>query len=303
MQESNYAPMTDLPVYREEHFADGMTVCIVGTVEAYKEVAKAPMTERRCGAWWLEILPRGDTFIGGSRPLARDQKTHDFVCRTHSCDVLVDATSAKFLSDLTFVTSCGPMDPPSVTERALNQHYQLKVNPLQEAPQLTYREDVLLIGARVRGVVRPLATTVAPLTGRPCIAWRVSVVDAADASDMPPSVVVGGNPFELAMSDQALPIDMTHVSAAIKVSHRARSGAWHRPNRRAQAFLDAHGLSKTTQGGRPRRLRYEEGIIEAGADVEVAGLVQSTNVVNPGLAYRDRPADAWRLIGSKKHAC
>jgi len=131
----------------------------------------------------------------------------------------------------------------------------------------------------------------APLTGRPCAAWKV-VVFGNQGRDRTPTLEADETTDFLVEDDSGRAyVHVPLAVLAIVQDRHLRSGIVEEPTQRMQDFLfhrnwETHGLFLR------RELRYQEAVLEEGEDVAVCGVAHWEPDPDPaasGTTYRDKP--------------
>lgn len=163
---------------------------------------------------------------------------------------------------------------------------------LRSAPRMTLRELPESTRARVVGAAQPLDQTLeAPLTGRPCMYYVVTVEQhhSTGRSSYWRQIIKeeAGVPFLLDDGTGRAIVDPRSARVALDVDGKGDSGTFDEPSAREAAFLQRHGT--TGQGWVfNKRLRYREAIIEVGERVAILG--EGVREPDPSAP----PADAYR---------
>lgn len=125
---------------------------------------------------------------------------------------------------------------------------------------------------RVVGVVEAEATVEAPISGRPCVAWRVKVEEKQRSNNGTRWDTVIDDHDEVAFSvvegDARALVRPLRVHAVLEQDGHATSGFLDDATPRLEAFLAARGRSSTGLVFN-RTMRYREGVVEPGELVAV----------------------------------
>jgi hypothetical protein len=148
---------------------------------------------------------------------------------------------------------------------------------LRKMPPVRIADFPTAGGARVTGnVIGTTAPLVAPLSGRPCVAWRVEV-------DQYRSNGKSGSWRRLIRQEKTTPFTLDDGSGkalvlleadarmALNKDGRYRSGTFNDATPELEAFLSSHGLSSQDFFGFNKKLRYREGVVEEGEQVVISG--------------------------------
>lgn len=178
--------------------------------------------------------------------------------------------------------------PEELQRRALRQ---AKLWPIGELPEGTC--------GRLVGTVRAIDRTLtAPLTGRACVWYRVSISAPGAVAEMSADVVLvrEEQAERFALEDDS---GVAIVDPAGAQLERRRRGVYdrdsnRRPSERERAILTAHGEQWEGALG-PRSLSFHEMIVEVGETICVAGT--GTREADPDAARgeSDRPSPPKRL--------
>jgi hypothetical protein len=159
---------------------------------------------------------------------------------------------------------------------------------------------------RVVGSAQTLEETLeAPLTGRPCLYFVVTVEQhhSTGRSSYWRTIIreERGVPFLLSDGTGKAIVDPRSAKVALDVDGRGDSGTFDSPSEREQAFLDRHGTSG--QGWVfNKRLRYREAVIEIGETVAILGegIREPDPTAPPAEAYRGDQPTRLRMTSSPR---
>jgi hypothetical protein len=143
------------------------------------------------------------------------------------------------------------------------------------------------IGKLLPGVVRVTGrarkaedSLVAPMTGRPCLGYQLSIDECQSAGDtakwQPLVRLCDGHPFWVEDETGRVLVEPgDHLAMALDEDRRGGTGFFHRVSgdpdtfARLETFLKVRGIATTGWLGTRKQLRYSEGIIEDGETVSV----------------------------------
>ncbi len=138
---------------------------------------------------------------------------------------------------------------------------------------------------------------IAPLSGRPCAYYTVTVTSRGKKQEWTVAREVLGQPFIL---EDASGRALVHLDATSEVTlglEGETSGNFDDASVVQRAFLERHGESSTTEFGFNRSLSYREGVLEAGELVTVVGVASREADPTPAQAargYREQPT--WMVL-------
>jgi hypothetical protein len=157
---------------------------------------------------------------------------------------------------------------------------------------------------RIVGRVAPGATIEAPLSGRRCVYFEVTVHEDPGGDDAVRLFAheAAGVPFVIEDGSGRALIDPRHVRLALTIDRRTESGTFDDATAREEAFLRRRG-TKSTGMVFNRTLTYREAVIEIGETVAVVGVgVREPDLdAGAGAGYRDGPPTRLRMNGSPRH--
>ena len=177
---------------------------------------------------------------------------------------------------------------------------------LNRAPLTSLRDLPEATRARVVGAAQPLDQTLeAPLTGRPCMYYVVTVEQhhSTGRSSHWRQIIKeeAGVPFLLDDGTGRAIVDPRSARVALDVDGKGDSGTFDEPSARESAFLQRHGTSG--QGWMfNKRLRYREAVIEVGEQVAILGegVREPDPNAPPAGAYRGEQPTRVRLTSSAR---
>ena len=143
------------------------------------------------------------------------------------------------------------------------------------------------------GVVRALDETLtAPLSGRPCVAYRTRVWSSSQPTGVGYAYreTIQLRPFVIDLGDEEIIIDGERAMFGIPPQKLPRD-----PEREA-SFLARHALAHG-------RARFSEVVLELGAHVTVGGtlvLVPRDEPAMEELGFRDPPPPSQRIVGNRE---
>ena len=131
--------------------------------------------------------------------------------------------------------------------------------------------SVACVSGRVRGAGELLQ---APLSGRRCLAFQITVDETAAGESRSVTRLVRASPFWIDDGTGRALVDPGARFALALVRDMAVRTSWsdERPGDPLRDFLESQGVV-TTSCGAPRRLPCREGVIEEGVTVAVGGYV------------------------------
>ncbi len=172
------------------------------------------------------------------------------------------------------------------TKRALAGKQRVSIKDIEEGLEVK-------VSGRLSYAEEPL---VAPLTGRPCACWEVTVEEYRKSGN-------SGSWREIIREQECQPFFIdddteralvrdTIPIVAIEKDGHFKSGTFNDASDELESFLYEHGHQSVGMLGFNRSLRYKEGVLEEGEDVAAAGLAHREP--DPGGhgrsgGYRDAP--------------
>jgi hypothetical protein len=148
---------------------------------------------------------------------------------------------------------------------------------------------------RVTGIVRPIDSLIAPLSGRSCVMYR-SRVDNAN--------VFGTQTWDVRIASSITPFYLDREDGdPVRVDGQAiveLGGVPISDPDRKRQFLLSQGVTRRERGWP----RFEEVIVEAGMQVSIVGLMSIDDTQSPSPAergFRDPQPSMVRLIGDPTH--
>lgn len=179
---------------------------------------------------------------------------------------------------------------------------KLRATPLLPCAQVAEGQE-----ARIAGTVGVFeATLTAPLTGRQCVYFRVTVTEERGSGKNRRTVTIideiRGVPFVVSDATGRAIIDPSKAKVALDMDGKSRSGTFDNATEAENALLARHGKSS---GGIifNKALTYREGVIEPGEQVAVAGSgvrEPDPQAVAQAGAYREGAPTLLRLTSSAK---
>lgn len=146
-----------------------------------------------------------------------------------------------------------------------------------------------------------------PLTGRPCVYYRVRVEEATSGRNSTTWRTLikeeRGVPFVVADDSGRAIVDPMDARVSLEVDSRTQSGTFDDPTDNESRFLALHG--KSGQGLMfNRKLRYTEAVIEENEVVAVLGqgVREPDPDAAPQAAYRGEQPTLLRMSGNGEHA-
>lgn len=163
---------------------------------------------------------------------------------------------------------------------------RLRRSPIVELAAAPHEEDVRVVGQ----VERHETVLTAPITGRPCVLWHVTVLEQRGKTM---DTVLERTAFvDFALRDESghaivRPMLVTHL---LQRDGQAKSGIFAEPSPRIEAFLHEHGIS--TRGIIfNKTMRFQEAVVELGERVSVLARARWEHDPDapsaPGEGYRD----------------
>jgi len=155
---------------------------------------------------------------------------------------------------------------------------------------------------RVLGVVAPGRTIDAPLSGRPCVYFRVHVAERVGEGIRFFAEDEGGIPFVVVDDTGPALVDPRPAVSTLEEDFSATSGPGAPADGRIGAFLARIGRTDEIVGGY-RHLQYWEAIVEPGETVSVLGI--GARELDPGAVervagYRVEAPTRLRIGGSAR---
>jgi hypothetical protein len=111
----------------------------------------------------------------------------------------------------------------------------------------------------------------APLSGRPCVAWRLVIELFGSASWRPCASDDGSSDFEIVDDSGVALVETARFEASIEGDHRVETSSFEPATPELFALLEKHGLSGPDRFGVPRSYRFVEGVLEVGDTIAVFG--------------------------------
>jgi len=155
--------------------------------------------------------------------------------------------------------------------------------------------ETVRISGVVRAVDEPLRT---PLTGRPCVAWRVLVQKEESSGNSRRWVTLlderDSRSFELEDGGDVASIDGVALSLLLEMDRRGQKGLLSALPPELETFCHSRGIDTTGFLGFQKNLRYREGALEPG---------ELATVVGVGAWVRDpsRVGGGYRDVGRRLH--
>lgn len=154
---------------------------------------------------------------------------------------------------------------------------------------------------RVTGQARTLdGTLIAPLSGRRCLAYEITLHENTHNSHRALAREARGIPFVLEDGSGHAVIDPAGAEYALDMDHTAAGGTTTTIRPELAAMFERLGLPATL--GTRSKIALCEGVIEAGERVSVLGI--ATREPDPTAAptgYRDDAPTRLRLAGSRRY--
>jgi len=178
---------------------------------------------------------------------------------------------------------------------------------LKATPRMPLRELPESTRARVVGGAHPIDGTLeAPLTGRPCLYYVVTVEQhhSTGRSSYWKQIIKEERGLTFLLDDgtgKAI-VDPSAAKVALDVDGKGDSGTFDEPNARESAFLQRHGTNG--QGWVfNKRLRYREAVIEVGETVAIVGegVREPDPNAAPEAAYRGDQPTRVRMTSSPRY--
>lgn len=158
--------------------------------------------------------------------------------------------------------------PEQKAKRALRE---ARTVPIERASE----GRVVKVCGRLRYAGEPLR---APLSGRPCAAWRVEVDEyrRSGKSGHWSNIIteMDGGPLEVEDDTGRARVDALGAQLVILRDAHFTSGTFNDAGPALEAYLARHGHDSTGFLGLNRGLRYKEGVLEEGEEVAVLGLAR-----------------------------
>jgi len=163
--------------------------------------------------------------------------------------------------------------------------------------------------ARIAGTVRPLAHRVltAPLSGRRCVYWSVSVTEVSGSERHDQGRGIGGEgdriPFILDDSTAQAVIDPEHAEISVPYDYPSTSHGASYADLEQLGVLERLRLwHRDAYRFETKSLRYRECVIEAGHEIVVlgAGMLEADPEANPPGMYRQGQPLRLRFGGTAK---
>jgi hypothetical protein len=147
-----------------------------------------------------------------------------------------------------------------------------KIKRIESTPFLDYQDYEI---ARVIGQAKPIGELLtAPISGRPCVAYQVSVSRPCKQRNKGFCEIISEFEFGsfIIQLDEGFAVILDNEpKAALQKDRKVQSEIFQNATPQMKAFLNKHGYQSETLFGVNRALKYEEAIIEANEIIAAIG--------------------------------